>query len=481
MQQLLRKLWPDTLSGQLLLALISGLLAAQALTSTIWHDVRAHRALEIPTRVLATRLADLVGLLDTAACTPALVRQLQSHSFSFSLADTPLPDAQQPPSRLTQDMRSLLEHLLADRLDPAPAIHAFTLKLVPAQDTAPLVEPAWLGWLLQPPPLPDSQFTVELELSPTRWLRVEAREEQGWRITEPWQVFLDYFVRIYLLRILLLIIVVLWAVRLVTRPILRLARAAQALEQDLGSPPMPVEGPVEVRHAATAFNSMQRRLATQLEERTRFLAAVSHDLRSPVTRLMLRTEMLPDSSLKERFRSDLEHMESMIAATLDFMKSGDPGEQRQRIDLNSMLESLRQDAADLGHDVLLHGQTRRTLRGYPRSLKRCLENLLDNALRYGHHATLNIHDEANQIVIVIRDDGPGIPADHLARITEPFYRVESSRNSTTGGYGLGLSIARAVIDTHAGTLSFISPPEGGLEVRVTLPVTPDTAGQADRL
>ncbi len=464
-----RRLWPDTLSRQLLVALVGGLLAAQAVTSTIWHDGRAHRAVEVPTRVLAERVSDLLILMQASDPPTAFVEHLQARGFRFSLSETAMQSGTGSDSKLALDMRALLEKLLAERLADPPVMHAFALEQHTVQDAAePGRGTSFIQWL-SPSALPDSRFMIEFQLAPTRWLQIDAWEKQGWRVTEPWQVFLDYFFRIYLLRIVLLVLVVLWAVRLVTRPILDLAQAAQALERDLDSPPMPVAGPVEVRRAAAAFNSMQSRLVAQMEERTRFLAAVSHDLRSPITRLRLRAEMLPESALKSRFHDDLEHMEAMVAATLDFLKSGEPAEQRRKVDLNSMLDSLRVDAAEVGADVRLHGRADCPIWGYPRSLKRCFDNVLDNALRYGHLAEIVVVNEPENVVVLIRDDGPGIAAQHMAHVTEPFYRVESSRNNSTGGYGLGLSIARAVVEIHAGQLTLHNRAEGGLEVRITLP------------
>ena len=231
-------------------------------------------------------------------------------------------------------------------------------------------------------------------------------------------------------------------------------------------PPLSESGPTEVRRAAQAFNAMQQRLIANIAERTRFLAAISHDLRSPITRLRLRTEMLDDNRTKERFRSDLEEMEHMVSSTLDFVSSGEINEARQNIDINALLQSLQADLEDVGQSVRIEGRAKQPLPGYARSLKRCVQNLLENAVRYGREVVVRVEDQAERLTIVISDRGPGIPQAQLEQVMEPFFRVEGSRNAETGGYGLGLSIAHTIARAHEGRLSLRNREGGGLEVEL---------------
>ena len=277
------------------------------------------------------------------------------------------------------------------------------------------------------------QFLIDLRLPDGRWLQVDAREEQGWTSTSPLDLLFDYVMRIYLLRVLVLVVIALVAVRLAIRPLNALAKAAEALGRDIQRPPLSESGPTEVRRAAQAFNAMQQRLIANIAERTRFLAAISHDLRSPITRLRLRTEMLDDNRTKERFRSDLEEMEHMVSSTLDFVSSGEINEARQNIDINALLQSLQADLEDVGHSVRIEGRAKQPLPGYARSLKRCVQNLLENAVRYGCDVVVRVEDQAGSLKIVISDRGPGIPQEQLEQVMEPFYRVEGSRNAETGG------------------------------------------------
>ena len=312
------------------------------------------------------------------------------------------------------------------------------------------------------------QFTLELRLADGRWLHVQAREDQGWTSLSPADVMLDYFWRIYLVRIIVLAIIALLAVRLAIRPLNELAQAAQALGNDIRRKPLHVKGPVEVRRAAEAFNLMQQRLLDSLAERTRFLAAVSHDLRSPITRLRLRTEMLDDEQQKQRFRKDLTDMEGLVSTTLEFVSSGEINEIRQNIDINALLQSLQADLEDIGEHVTLVGRATRPVSGYARSLKRCVQNLLENAVRYARDVQVIIDEQPEHLTITVRDSGPGIAPEQLTHVLEPFYRLEASRNNASGGYGLGLSIAQTVAAAHGGTLVLHNRTQGGLDAVLTL-------------
>jgi signal transduction histidine kinase len=258
-------------------------------------------------------------------------------------------------------------------------------------------------------------------------------------------------------------------VRWATRPLKALADAADELGRNIDRAPMPETGPVEVTRAARAFNTMQQRLAGHIRERTATLAAMSHDLKTPVNRLRLRAELLDDTELKKKISQDLEEMESMIRGTLEFMRGGQSAEQARPVDVNALLESLQADAQDTGAEVAVEGMATAPYAGRPQALKRCLGNLLDNAVKYGGSATMIVDDAPNRLIIRVRDRGPGIPELELERVFEPFYRLEASRSRDTGGTGLGLSIARQIAQLHGGTLILRNIKEGGLEAVLTLP------------
>jgi signal transduction histidine kinase len=259
------------------------------------------------------------------------------------------------------------------------------------------------------------------------------------------------------------------AVRWTTRPLKALADAADELGRNIDRAPMPEKGPLEVTRAARAFNTMQERLARHIRERAATLAAMSHDLKTPVNRLRLRAELLDDTEVKKKISQDLEEMESMLHASLEFMRGGESAEKAQPIDVKALLESLQADAQVTGAEVAIEGAASRPYVGRPQALKRCLGNLLDNALKYGNSATMLVEDAPDRLIIRIRDRGPGIPERDLERVFEPFFRLEGSRSRDTGGTGLGLSIARNIAQVHRGTLTLHNVKEGGLEAALTLP------------
>lgn len=260
-----------------------------------------------------------------------------------------------------------------------------------------------------------------------------------------------------------------WAVRALTRPLAVLADAAAELGRNIHRPPLVEHGPLEVRRAAQAFNTMQDRLIRYIQDRDRILAAISHDLKTPITRLRLRAEMLDDSPLREKFQADLDDMQHMAQASLDFLRGGEDSEPMAPIDLNALLESLQEDAEDIEREVLIEGVADQPLRCRPLALKRCLTNLVDNALKYGRDATIAVMDSSTRLILAIRDHGPGIPETELQRVFEPFYRLENSRSRDTGGTGLGLSIARNIARAHGGELTLRNLPQGGLEALLELP------------
>jgi signal transduction histidine kinase len=260
-------------------------------------------------------------------------------------------------------------------------------------------------------------------------------------------------------------VAVLW----VTRPLQQLASAAEELGNDINRLPLDETGPIEVSRAARAFNAMQARLIHHIQDRTRLLAAISHDLKTPITRMRLRTELLDDSHVRSRLQKDLDEMESMVLATLDFMQGVGKQEAIQPVDMQALLESIQADAQEMHAEVTIVGAMRSPYLGKPSALKRCISNLVDNALKYGGTATLLVEDNDTACIIRIVDQGPGIPEHQLQAVFTPYFRLESSRNRDSGGTGLGLSIAQDIAEAHGGSLMLFNHANAGLEVVLSLP------------
>jgi signal transduction histidine kinase len=257
--------------------------------------------------------------------------------------------------------------------------------------------------------------------------------------------------------------------RMTTRPLKRLAQAAKDLGNDINHPPLSLSGASEIRQATAAFNAMQARVRQYIFQRTQMLAAITHDLQTPLTRMRLRLEKVTDKELQERLVGDLSAMQEMVREGLDLARSMDTNETMQAMDLDALLDTVCSDATDAGQQVKVAGRTSMALMGRPLALRRCLVNLIDNAVKYGHQASIHVERIAGAARVTIRDKGPGIAPGELARVFEPFYRVETSRSRESGGTGLGLPIARNIAEQHGGSLTLANHPEGGLEAVLVLP------------
>ena len=264
--------------------------------------------------------------------------------------------------------------------------------------------------------------------------------------------------------------------RMTMRPLNQLAQAANDLGQDINRPPLPEQGSSEILLATRAFNAMQGRIRQHIQQRTHMLAAITHDLQTPLTRLRLRLEKVSDIELREKLVGDLSDMQMMVKEGLDLARSMDSNEALKPLDLDSLLESVCIDAGDAGQDVTIDGKSSCTVMARPQALRRCLNNLIDNAVKYGQHAKLSVETHMvagkKMVHVLIRDGGSGIAEDQLQKVFEPFYRVETSRSRDTGGTGLGLTIAQNITQQHGGSLQLSNLAAGGLEVRLSLPVAP---------
>jgi two-component system, OmpR family, sensor kinase len=306
-------------------------------------------------------------------------------------------------------------------------------------------------------------------LPPLMWLTVttELLPPAPWRSPG--------FATAFIVMMLLGGVVITLAVRQLLVPVKTLAAAAELFGRDVvNAKPLPEEGPIEIVTAARAFNTMAARIRRFVEDRTFLLTAIGHDLRTPITRLKLRAEYMEDDEQRAKMLADLDEMEAMVAATLAFGKDITTTEPVTRLDLASLLRTLVDEMADMDPDhagaVDYQGPDHMPVKARPLALKRALSNLITNAMKYGDAARVTLHAPAKGVVrIDIDDDGPGIPAEEMERVFEPFRRLETSRNRETGGSGLGLSIARNIVRAHGGDIVLTNQAQG-LRVTVTLPV-----------
>lgn len=262
--------------------------------------------------------------------------------------------------------------------------------------------------------------------------------------------------------------------RWLTQPLNDLAQAAGNWSTRLAAPPLPLQGPTEWREATKAFNEMQAEIRQQLSDRDRIVAAVSHDLRTPLTRMRLRVECLPDGEDQRRFQRDIADMDNLICATLDHMQGIARAEATGPVDLHALLQAVVDDEADAGHTASLTGHAPVVL-AQAMALRRCVGNLVANAIRYGQcaHVAVATHPNAagRWLDICVTDAGPGLPDGELEAVKQPFYRLEKSRNPRLGGVGLGLAIANDIAHAHGGSLTLSNEPTGGLCATLRLPLS----------
>ena len=308
---------------------------------------------------------------------------------------------------------------------------------------------------------------VSMEIEPGKWLNFITNIDDG----EP--SWLNVSVISILVMALAVIFLSVWVVRQLSVPLRTFADAAKRLGVDVNAPSMAVSGPLEVREAALAFNDMQRRLKRLIDNRTQLLAAISHDLRTPITLLKLRAETLDDEDEQKKILSTLDDMEQMIQSTLEFSRQEAEVEKetRRTVDLGALLDAICVDMADAGLNVAFKDDVKVVLECRPQQLKRAIVNIIENAVKYGERAEVGLQKSENYVEITVKDHGPGLGEDQMAKVFQPFYRCEASRNRDTGGVGLGLSIAQSVAHAHGGEIYLENIKSGGLQVRLRLPLT----------
>lgn len=427
--------WPASLAGRVTLLMLGGLMLLHV--GSMWVHERALRGSEEGARI--ERLADRVAAARaTVAPLPETERDRAAHAISRPGLEihwdrvAPLPEA--PP--------------------PEPL----------SQAAARLGEGARLGW--DPKAEPGHRL---LGAAPT--------EGGGWIVfSGPWLdragSRLDHGAISSMAAMALgIALVSILVVRWITGPLRRLAGAADRIGRDPAPRPVPLEGPDEVRHAAAAFNAMQERIARLVEDRTEALAAMSHDLRTPLARMRLRVGFMPEGEDRARMEADLAEMDAMVARTLDFIREGRDGERARPVDVAAILQTLASDATDRGHDVAYEGPGRAILHLRSGATKRAVSNLVDNALCHGRAPVrLRIVEEGEMLAIEVGDSGDGIAEADRDRAMSPFVQLDPARAGS--GVGLGLAIAQRFAQTSGGELRLGMAREGGLLARLVLPRAP---------
>ncbi|MCH4897883.1 MULTISPECIES: HAMP domain-containing sensor histidine kinase [unclassified Pseudomonas] len=427
--------WPRTLASRLSLIFLIGLILAQALSFGAQYYERYESAKNTMLGNLETDVSTSIAILDRlpAEERPMWLKRLARKNYGYLLSEgepgTPL-DPQDVPIAVTS---------ITDAIGEA---YPLTFTDIPG---------------------PKKHFQGHLRLSDGSPVTIDVR---------PSMVPLSPWLPVVLLGQLALMLACTWlAVRIAIRPLTRLANAVETLDPNAHPINLDEKGPNEVAYAARAFNSMQARIAAYLKERMQLLAAISHDLQTPITRMKLRAEFMDDSAEKDKLWNDLGEMEHLVREGVAYARSiHGSTEESRRTNLDSFLDSLVFDYQDMGKEVQLSGKSEAVIDTRPHALRRVLVNLTDNALKFAGAAELLIQRDRNELSIKVMDRGPGIAEEELAQVMEPFYRVENSRNRSTGGTGLGLAIAQQLAMALGGSLTLSNREGGGLCAELKLPL-----------
>ena len=471
----MRRLWPRGMAGQLLLLLLLALALGQVVTFWLFADERREALDDLRYQQVVDRLALVVRVLRAVPPEqqPVLIAAAAGPELVLRLG--PEPELAGPPP---PPARPLIDRI-ADQLDIAPGQVRIALGRPPVPPA--LLDPQrWHHDANEPD---DGRHgwrhrwraaTVAVELAPGRWL------EAALRPRSPTFAFAPPTLIAWAVTVLALVAVVAGTTRRITRPVRALALAADRLGRGEAMAALPERGPEEIRRATRAFNAMQARLRRFIDDRTRLLAALGHDLRTPITSLRLRAEFVEEDEVRERLLDTLDEMQRMIEATLAFARDEAASELAREVDLTALVEGVCEDLRELGRPVTFAGGPRLVARLRSLALKRALRNLVENAVIYGGQARVAAHEAEGEALVTIEDDGPGIPESELERVFEPFVRLEESRSRETGGVGLGLAIARSTVRAQGGEVTLTNRVEGGLAATVRLPLDAPSLPTRDR-
>lgn len=463
---------PDTLTGWVIVVLVAGLATSQVATLIVNYRSRDSTATVLEHFRVAERLADIVRLVQGAppADRSRMLASLEGPTLRASLDDAPaLPDAR-PLDWHARLFGELVQSALGD-----VAWRELRVALLPASPTGtrtvrdagrrPAGTPGVARSVDEIIARHDDAalLRVSLQLADGSWINFNAPLVEERSVVSPWSTPLA------LAAALLIVLATIAAVRRLTAPLTALVRAADQLGRDVNAPPLPEAGPYEFREAARAFNQMQARIRRYVRDRTLMVAAMSHDLRTPITRLRLRAEFVEDEEQRRRMLADLSDMEAMVDSTLAFVRQEENTEAVASVDLVSLVDGVCEERPAARFETDAGVGPRLPYACRPVSLARCIGNLVDNAVRYGGGAEVRLGVEGGEVLIAVADRGPGIPASERERAFAPFTRLDDARNLDNGGTGLGLTIARTIARAHGGDVELGDRPGGGLIATIRLP------------
>lgn len=441
--------YPERLRSKITLVAVVGLFLAQVLTGTMWSQMRGQALVETPARIAAVRFSDWYLHAE------AQLRQEQAVMHSW-LSEVYAVELQQPvlghyESNIRDDLVSLFANIVQERTG---AYDDFRLISANREHLNPSEKQGVFDLFSQGMALVDVSFVAVFRLSNGQYWQLQVTENQGWSSIGTMELIYDYFLRIYFIRLILVVIALTLCLNFIFRPLKKLEKSVQEMDVNRHQKTIQLGGSKEFKHLGDAFNSMVERLHKHIEERSYFFSAVSHDLRTPITRLGLRVQQVEDKVLRKNLSRDIEQLNELVNSTLELMRFQTSTEESVAVDVGALVMAVSVNRQDLGENIVLQDVPSTILTVQIQRFKRCIENLISNGLRYGSKVYVYAHQTEHEYVITVADDGPGIPLAEQAKVMRPYYRIETSRNRQTGGYGLGLSICDEVMRAHGGHIQF---------------------------
>jgi signal transduction histidine kinase len=446
----LNRFWPKSLGAQLALLVALALGVAQAVNFTLLLQATTRQNYIQTSTLAVARLAEAVQRTRGGLPVPSNMRG------ALASAVSPINDRME----VRPDVATFAHEMLEQVGIRVGAIRAAEVNAREFQ-----VQVDGSGRLLRRGAVLQRRVVVvSAETSPGHWITTAAPLPPLNRGVFAWLMFQTFVLYGFVL------LTVLWVGGRLARPLAELRHAAERFDRRSDNQPIEEQGPSDIRRLIAAFNNMRTRITGMLDEKDRMLGAIGHDLRTPLASLRVRTELVEDEGERARMASTIDDMNRTLDDILSLARLGRPSEPEQRVDLPALIDSLAEEFEDLGADLTIEEADRLAVPMRPNLIKRALRNLIENALKYGARARVRVRSIPGQALVEVDDDGPGIPPEEIERMFEAFTRLEESRSRDTGGSGLGLALARAIVNAHGGSLTLANRPEGGLRATVMLPV-----------
>ncbi|WP_286220711.1 ATP-binding protein [Marinobacter apostichopi] len=473
-----RRWIPSSLLGRVLLLTLLAMATAQVISSMAWvgaFKTQREEGLVVTTRNLAQSAAATAQFFNSLPLEYRHIvldqlRNMGGSRFFVSLNNKRIDMKPLPETELKQLATDEVRSVLRRRLGRDSNLHVEfvspdDLRILNTELPLDALPPSWAHYSLTLEPLNPPVLVMQIEVAEDDWLYLASP------LPAPYVSLEDEGVpgqQVFFLAVMIGVLfpVLAWLIRQQTRPLRKLAKATRDLPLDDDQPALKEQGSAEIVAVTRSFNTMRRRLQNYLSDREQLFRAISHDLKTPITRLRLRIDLIDDEPMRERLEADLLELELLVKGALQSLKDTDIHENVEPVDVGRMLDRMAEAYRTNGTELLKISGECQPYRGKPLALSRCLGNLVDNAIKYGERAQVQLDDTAEQLVIRVDDHGPGIPEAELQRIFEPYYRLDQAHRQ---GHGLGLGIARNIAQNHGGDLNISNRPTGGLQVVLSLP------------